>query len=107
MLMILMLMMGSIRMLMLMRMSHCLPLLPILLARQVLLPAHPNIHLGSGNPTPHHPRNLKPSLDSQRGNRLFQQPGRNSGIHKRAQKHVATHAGKTLKVGNPHSQKRR
>src|ERR1700722_3692164 len=74
-----------------------------LLPRQILLPIHPDVDLGSRNPAPHDPRNLELSFESERGDRLFQDARRNSGIHERAQKHVATHSGKTFKVGNPHS----
>src|SRR5579863_1588754 len=76
--------------------------LPILLPRQILLSLHPHIHLRRRNSTPQHPRDLQPRPHSERSHGLFQHPSRNPGIHERAQKHVAAHAGKTLKVGNAH-----
>src|SRR5271163_459588 len=76
--------------------------LPILLARQILLSIHVNIHFSSRNPAAHHPRNLQSRSDSKRRHSFFQDRRRNSGIHQRAQKHIAAHAGKTLEVGYAH-----
>ncbi len=71
-------------------------LLPLQVPRRILLPIHPHIHLGGRDPAARHPRNLQPRLQVQARDSFLQQPGRNSGIHQRAQKHVAAHAGKTL-----------
>jgi len=92
---------------MFMQMLVCLLPLPILLPRQILLPIHPHIHLRRRNPTPHRPRNLKPRPQSKRRDGLLEQPSRNSSIDKRAQKHIAAHAGKAFKVGNAHKENRR
>ena len=69
---------------------------PILLPRQILLPVDVNIHLRGRNPAAYHTRNFQPRSDTECRHGFFQQPRRNSGIHQRAQKHVAAHAGKTL-----------
>ena len=86
---------------MFMRMRMFLPL-PVFLAGQVLFPIHPNIRLRSRNPATHYPGKFQPRPNSERRHSFFQRLRPNSGIHKRAQKHVAAHAGKTLKVGNAH-----
>ena len=76
-----------------------------LFAGKILFTVDPNVHFCRGNPATHHPRNLKTSSYSERGNRLLQHACWNSGFHERAQKHVAAHAGKTFKVGNAHKEK--
>src|SRR5258708_990013 len=88
------------RMLMRMRMRR-LPL-PIHLPRQILLPIHPNVHLNRRNPAAHHARNFQPRPHVQRRHSLLQQRSRNSGVHQRAQKHVAADARETLKIGYAH-----
>ena len=75
---------------------------PIFLPRRILLPIHPHIHLSRRNSTPHHPRNLEPRAHSERRHSLLQHARRNPGIHNRAEKHVAAHAGKTFKVSDTH-----
>src|ERR1700733_7941027 len=75
---------------------------PILLPRQIFLPLHPHIHLSRRNSTPHHPRNLQLRPHSERRHSLLQHARRNPGIHNRAEKHVAAHAGKTFKVSDTH-----
>ena len=86
-----------VRMLMGMRMP-C----PVLFPRQIFFPIDVNIHLGSGNPAAHDAGNFQPRPNSERRHSFFEHGSRNSGIHQRAQKHIAAHAGKTLKVGNAH-----
>ena len=76
--------------------------LPILLPRQILLPIHPNIHFRSRNPAAHNARNFQPRPHVQRRHSLLQQRSRNSGVHQRAQEHIAADAGKTLKIGYAH-----
>ena len=61
-----------------------------------------HIHLGPGNPTPHHLARLKTRAHIQPRRRLLQQFQRHTGIHHGAQKHVAANAGKTIQIGNPH-----
>ena len=77
-------------------------LFPVLLSRQILLAIHPNIHFSSRNSAAHHARYFQLSPNPKRRHGLFQEFRRNSGIHQRAQKHVAADAGKTLKVGYAH-----
>ena len=55
-----------------MRMS-ILPSLPIFLPRQILLPIHPNIHLGSRNPAPHHARDFQARSQTKSHHGLLQE----------------------------------
>jgi hypothetical protein len=71
-------------------------LCPELFSWEVFLAVDPDIYFRGRDSAAHCPRNLQPSSYPERGDRLFQQPRRYSGIHERAQKHIAAHAGKAL-----------
>jgi hypothetical protein len=93
------------------RASGWVMLVPMLLmenfARQIFFAVGVYIDFGRGNSAAQHPRNLQPRADVERGDCVFQKLWRHSGIHQRAQKHVAADAGKTVEVGYAHDQKNR
>ena len=71
---------------------------PILLARHIFLALDPDVHLGRGNPTAHHSRNLQLRSEAERGHRVLQQARRHSGIYQSAEEHIAADAGKTFEI---------
>ena len=68
----------------------------------LLLPVYPHIHLGSSNPAAIHARNLEPRPEIERCHSFFKHRRRHARIDQDAEKHVAAHAGKTLKIDNAH-----
>src|ERR1700719_569591 len=77
-------------------------LLPIDLTWQFFLTANINIHLRSRDTAALHSRNFQPGADVQGCDGFFQHARGHSCIHKRAQEHVATYAGKTIEVSYAH-----
>ena len=73
--------------------------------RPFLLAIHPDIYLGRRDATAIHARNLQPRSKIQRRHRPLQQFWRHARVDQGAQKHVAAHAGKTLKVSSAHGKK--
>lgn len=68
----------------------------------LLLPIHPHIHFGRRNPAAIDLRDAQSRTELQRSHSSLQQVRRHARIDQGAQKHVAAHAGKTIKVGNAH-----
>ena len=69
---------------------------PVLFAGKVFLAIHPNVDLSGRNGAAHDARDLESRAQAKARDSVFQQLRRNSGIDERAQKHVATHSGKTF-----------
>src|SRR5437879_1202668 len=83
-----------------------LPMLPALFpvnfSRQIFFAVSVNVDLGSGNSAAIYSRDLVQCSDVTRRDRFFQQFYRHTGVHECAQKHVATHPGKTFKISYTH-----
>ena len=93
------------QMLLPMRMIVPILLFPEHLAWQVLFSAAIDINFCRRDPTSHDAGYFEPCAHIERRDCVFQQLRRHAGIHQCTQKHVATDAGETLKVGNTHKVK--
>src|SRR6185437_7680882 len=69
---------------------------PEFFSRQVLFPAVDDIHLGGADSAPVHAPDLKMRIQPKSINGPHKDLGRNSGVHQRAQKHIAADPGKAL-----------
>jgi hypothetical protein len=68
----------------------------VFFARKIFFAVDPNVHLGGGDAAADDPRNLQTCAYAQSRHGVLQHSRRNSSVDKRAQKHVAAHAGKTF-----------
>ena len=73
-----------------------LVLRPILIARLIFLPSNPHIRFRRRQAALGDLRNLQSRSQIQRGNRILEQLGRDSGIQQGAHKHVAADAAETV-----------
>ncbi len=63
---------------------------------------HQYMDLAARNPAAVHPLDPQACTQPQRGGRVEQHLGRNSGIHQRPQQHIARDSGKAVNVRNAH-----
>lgn len=63
---------------------------------------HDDIHFGCGNAPARDLSHFETSTDIQGGGGSFQHIERNAGVHERAQKHIATYAGKAFQISDSH-----
>ena len=69
--------------------------------REIFFSVGVDVDLGCGNSATHHTGNLQPRAEIESGDCVLEERRGHSCIHS-AQKHVATDAGKTVKVGYTH-----
>jgi len=61
-----------------------------------------DIHFGCGNAAAGHFAGFEPRAYVERDGRLSERVKGGTGIHQRAQKHVAAYTGKAFKIGSSH-----
>src|SRR5205823_7587942 len=79
-------------------------LLPKNFARQLFLAVNKHIYFSCADSATGHARNIEPRSDVQGCYRVLKQLRGYSHVHERAQKHIATHAGETVEIGNARSE---
>src|SRR3954447_20127996 len=75
---------------------------PVLFPGHIFFAIHPHIHFRGRDAAAGYARDFQAGAYTERRNRVLQQFRRDSGVNKRAQKHVATDTGKALKISNSH-----
>src|SRR5271166_3360421 len=78
------------------------PFGPELLAWQIFLPIDQHINLCGGNPRAVNPRPLQRNPQIERCHRSLEQFKRNSGVHQRAEEHIAADTGKSVQIRYSH-----
>jgi hypothetical protein len=77
-------------------------LCPELFARKIFLAIHDHVDFGCGDSVAQNLREFQFGTDVQGADGVAQQVGRDSGIDKGAEKHVATDPAEAIEVGNAH-----